>query len=110
MSPELDDLLKKAMARPPEDRAAMANSLLESLDGTEDEDVETAWDNEIKSFDNSPKNFLTLSAGSRIARRPEQQMVRETRPAQLRIVSHPGSPPMLEDSTIPPRKSRRRQH
>jgi putative addiction module component (TIGR02574 family) len=48
MSPELDELLKRAMALPPEDRAAMANSLLESLDETEDEDAEDAWDDEIK--------------------------------------------------------------
>ncbi len=48
MSPELDELLKRAMALPPEDRAAMANSLLESLDETADEDAEAAWDDEIK--------------------------------------------------------------
>jgi putative addiction module component (TIGR02574 family) len=48
MSPELDELLKRAMALPLEDRAAMVNSLLESLDGTEDEDAEAAWDDEIK--------------------------------------------------------------
>lgn len=48
MSPELDELLKRAMAVPPEDRAAMANSLLESLDETEEEDAEAAWDDEIK--------------------------------------------------------------
>ncbi len=48
MSPELDELLKRAMALPPEERAAMANSLLESLDETADEDAEAAWDDEIK--------------------------------------------------------------
>jgi putative addiction module component (TIGR02574 family) len=48
VSPELDELLKRAMALPPEDRAAMANSLLESLDETEDEDAEAAWGDEIK--------------------------------------------------------------
>jgi putative addiction module component (TIGR02574 family) len=47
MCPDLDDLLKKAMSLPPEDRAALANSLLESLDET-DEDAEAAWDDEIK--------------------------------------------------------------
>lgn len=36
------------MALPPEERAAMANSLLESLDETADEDAEAAWDDEIK--------------------------------------------------------------
>ena len=47
MCPDLNDLLKKAMSLPPEDRAALANSLLESLDETE-EDAEDAWDDEIK--------------------------------------------------------------
>jgi putative addiction module component (TIGR02574 family) len=47
MSPELDDLLKKAMSLPPEGRAALASSLLESLDQTVDEDAEAAWQREI---------------------------------------------------------------
>jgi len=47
MSPELDDLLKKAMSLPPEARAALASSLLDSLDQTVDEDAETAWQQEI---------------------------------------------------------------
>lgn len=47
MCPDLNDLLKKAMSLPPEDRAALANSLLESLGETED-DAEDAWDDEIK--------------------------------------------------------------
>jgi putative addiction module component (TIGR02574 family) len=49
MSPELDELLKKAMALPPEDRGALAASLLDSLDeGLEiDLDVEAAWQDEI---------------------------------------------------------------
>ena len=47
MSPELDDLLKKAMSLPPDGRAALASSLLESLDQTVDEDAEAAWQREI---------------------------------------------------------------
>jgi putative addiction module component (TIGR02574 family) len=47
MSPELDDLLKKAMSLPPEGRAALASSLLESLDQTVDEDAEAVWRQEI---------------------------------------------------------------
>jgi putative addiction module component (TIGR02574 family) len=47
MSPELDDLLQRAMALPPEARAALASSLIESLDETVDEDGEAAWQQEI---------------------------------------------------------------
>jgi putative addiction module component (TIGR02574 family) len=47
MSPELDDLLQKAMALPPEARAALASSLIESLDQNVDEDAEAAWQQEI---------------------------------------------------------------
>ena len=49
MSPELSELLKKALALPAEARAALAGSLLESLDeDTVDQNVEAAWDKEIK--------------------------------------------------------------
>ncbi|MFZ1157452.1 MAG: addiction module protein [Candidatus Sulfotelmatobacter sp.] len=47
MSPELDDLLQKAMALPPEARAALASSLIESLDQNVDEVAEAAWQQEI---------------------------------------------------------------
>ena len=49
MSPDLSELLKKALALPPEARAALAGSLLESLDDEPaDEGVEAAWNDEIK--------------------------------------------------------------
>ena len=49
MSPDVSELLKKALALPPEARAALAGSLLESLDdGPADEGVEAAWNEEIK--------------------------------------------------------------
>jgi putative addiction module component (TIGR02574 family) len=49
MTPDLSELLKKALALPPEARAALAGSLLGSLDEeSSDEDVEAAWDEEIK--------------------------------------------------------------
>jgi putative addiction module component (TIGR02574 family) len=47
MSPELSDLLKKALALPPEARAALAGSLLESLDDTVDAGAEEEWNREI---------------------------------------------------------------
>jgi len=47
MTPEIADILKKALALPPEARAALAGSLLESLDDTVDASAEDAWDEEI---------------------------------------------------------------
>ena len=49
MSPEADELLKKAMALPPEERGALAASLLESLEGGGelDLDAEAAWQHEV---------------------------------------------------------------
>jgi putative addiction module component (TIGR02574 family) len=49
MSPDISELLKKALALPPEARAALAGSLLESLDDEPaDASVEAAWLEEIK--------------------------------------------------------------
>jgi putative addiction module component (TIGR02574 family) len=42
------ELLKDALALPPEDRAALADSLLESLDHEIDEGAEHAWLDEIQ--------------------------------------------------------------
>ena len=47
MTPEVSEILKKALALPPEARAALAGSLLESLDDTVDASVEEAWSQEI---------------------------------------------------------------
>ena len=42
-----ENLLKQALKLPPEARAALAGSLLDSLDQEVDEDAETAWHAEI---------------------------------------------------------------
>jgi putative addiction module component (TIGR02574 family) len=47
MNEEISELLKKALALPPAARAALAGSLLESLDETVDEGAEAAWQKEI---------------------------------------------------------------
>jgi putative addiction module component (TIGR02574 family) len=47
MTEEVADLLKKALALPVEARAALAGSLLDTLDETVDEDVEASWEREI---------------------------------------------------------------
>ncbi len=46
MSPEDSDLLKRALALPVEERTALANTLLDSLE-VADESVEAAWDEEV---------------------------------------------------------------
>lgn len=49
MTAEVSELLKKALALPPEARAALAGSLLESLEEhPSDEGVDEAWGEEIK--------------------------------------------------------------
>lgn len=49
MTEHVADILKKALALPPEARAAIADTLLESLDQSPpDESVEAAWSEEIK--------------------------------------------------------------
>lgn len=49
MTEEVADLLKKALALPVEARAALAGSLLDTLDETVDDDVEASWEAEIAS-------------------------------------------------------------
>lgn len=47
MKQDIAEILKKALDLPPEARAAIAGSLLDSLDQTVDEDAESAWENEV---------------------------------------------------------------
>lgn len=47
MSPDVSELLKKALALPVEARAALAGSLLDSLDEGMDASAEEEWNNEI---------------------------------------------------------------
>ena len=47
MTAEADRLFQEAMKLPPEARAALAGSLIESLDLNVDEDAEAAWAAEI---------------------------------------------------------------
>ncbi len=47
MTPDVSELLKKALSLPPEARAALAGSLLESLDDTVDSSAEEEWGREI---------------------------------------------------------------
>ncbi len=50
MSPEVSDLLKGALSLPVDERAALANTLLDSLDQANDQaddSVQEAWDKEV---------------------------------------------------------------
>jgi len=47
MTREANEILKKALTLPVAERAELASSLIESLDGAKDRSVESAWDKEI---------------------------------------------------------------
>jgi len=47
MKQNIADILKDALKLPPEARAALAGTLLDSLDDTVDPDAESAWEAEI---------------------------------------------------------------
>lgn len=48
MKENVTEILEKALKLPPEARAAIAGSLLDSLDQTVDDDAESAWEEEIR--------------------------------------------------------------
>jgi putative addiction module component (TIGR02574 family) len=48
MDPDISKLLRDALALPPEGRAALASSLIDSLDETVEPDAEKAWAAEIR--------------------------------------------------------------
>jgi putative addiction module component (TIGR02574 family) len=62
MSSDATKLLRAALKLPPEARAAMAGSLLESLDTAVDADAEAEWDCEIarrlKDLDAAPAHVV----------------------------------------------------
>lgn len=47
MKQNIAEILKEALKLPPEARAALAGTLLDSLDETVDRDAETAWEAEV---------------------------------------------------------------
>lgn len=47
MTSEISDLLRRALALPVDERAALANTLLDSLETTTHQSVEDAWDEEV---------------------------------------------------------------
>jgi putative addiction module component (TIGR02574 family) len=69
MSPEASDLLKRALALPVDERAALANTLLTSLE-TANESVQEAWDEEVA------RRMVDLKAGKAVTV-PWEQLHRE---------------------------------
>lgn len=80
MSPELSDLLKRALALSAEERSALANTLLDSLE-TKSESVQAAWDEEVA------RRIEDLKAG-RAVTVPWEQLHREL----LAVVNEQSSP------------------
>jgi putative addiction module component (TIGR02574 family) len=76
MSPEVSDLLKRALALPVDERAALANTLLDSLD-TQNQSVEEAWDEEVA------RRMEALKAGKAVTV-PWEELHREL----LAMVNH----------------------
>jgi len=54
MKREAAEILKDALGLPTEARAALAGSLLESLDTEVDEDAEAAWGTEVRGLSDLP--------------------------------------------------------
>jgi putative addiction module component (TIGR02574 family) len=69
MSPEVSDLLKRALALPVGERAALANTLLDSLEMT-NQSVQEAWDQEVA------RRMEDLKAGNAVTV-PWEQLHRE---------------------------------
>jgi len=69
MSPEVSNLLKLALALPIEERAALANTLLDSLETTS-QCVQEAWDEEVS------RRMEDLKAGKAVTV-PWEQLHRE---------------------------------
>lgn len=69
MNPEVSELLKRALALTPEERAALANTLLDSLDAA-NESVQEAWDKEVA------RRMEDLKAGKAVTV-PWEQLHRE---------------------------------
>ncbi len=71
MSPEIVDLLKRALALPVAERAALANTLLDTLESTnESVSVQEAWDEEVA------RRIEDLKAGKAVTV-PWEQLHRE---------------------------------
>ena len=69
MDPETSNLLKRALALPSDERAALANTLLDSLEAS-NQSVQEAWDEEVA------RRIEDLKAGKAVTV-PWEQLHRE---------------------------------
>ncbi len=69
MSPDVSDLLRRVLALPVDERAALANTLLDSLEAA-DHSVQEAWDEEVA------RRMEDLKAGKSVTV-PWEQLHRE---------------------------------
>ncbi len=59
MSPELQKIENEALLLPPEDREILIQKLQQSLDGSENNDIEQAWIQEAEERYSNYKNGIT---------------------------------------------------
>jgi|ERR1700687_5489199 len=74
MTQEAAELLKKALSLPVSERADLAGSLIESLDDTQDESVEAAWDKEVA------RRMADVDSGAVTSRFRSKRLVAASRP------------------------------
>lgn len=72
MMSKFEEVTSKAMTLPPENRAELAELLIQSLDEKEDEEVRSAWLSEIRRRDQE------ISSGASVTKSAEQ-VLREAR-------------------------------
>jgi hypothetical protein len=70
MNREVSELLEKALSLPPEARAALAGSLLESLDDQVDANAEDEWNREIARRKHAAKSQLCSMAAKSLQLHP----------------------------------------
>lgn len=72
MMSKFEEVTSKAMTLPPENRAELAELLIQSLDEKEDEDVRSAWLSEIRRRDQEIRSGASVT-------KPAEQVLREAR-------------------------------
>ena len=72
MMSKFEEVTSKAMALPPENRAELAELLIQSLDEKEDEEVRSAWLSEIRRRDQEIRSGASVT-------KPAEQVLKEAR-------------------------------
>ncbi|GAG13180.1 unnamed protein product [marine sediment metagenome] len=72
MMSKFEEVTSKAMTLPPENRAELAELLIQSLDEREDEEVRSAWLSEIRRRDREIRSSASVT-------KPAEQVLREAR-------------------------------